>query len=267
MRYIFISIIILISVLEANQKPTVSIFDLDGNLSKSELNTLSSKLRAEIVSLDTFTVIDRSMTENVLKEQKFQHSGLIDDTDKIIELGIMLPSQKLVTGDINQIGKVYSANVYLIDLQSGKTETIVNQSYSGAIEGLLDVMTVLAHEISGTISTNETTGYIASKNSDKYHKKDCHLAKRIKPENQILNSESWFVPHGYVRCKVCLNDNTSANNPPVIMDTEKYVASRNSNKYHKADCVWAKKIKPENRIYYSEEEFKKRGYVRCKVCW
>ena len=36
-----------------------------------------------------------------------------------------------------------------------------------------------------------------------------------------------------------------------------YVGSKNSDKYHKPDCKWAKRIKPENLVcYYSEEEVK-----------
>lgn len=36
-----------------------------------------------------------------------------------------------------------------------------------------------------------------------------------------------------------------------------YVGSKKSDKYHKPDCKWAKRIKPENLVcYYSEEEVK-----------
>lgn len=45
------------------------------------------------------------------------------------------------------------------------------------------------------------------------------------------------------------------------------VGSINSDKYHYEDCEWAKKIKPENQIWFSSpEEAWKAGYKPCKVC-
>ena len=45
-----------------------------------------------------------------------------------------------------------------------------------------------------------------------------------------------------------------------------YVGSKNSDKYHKVDCTYAKKIKPENLVcYHSEEEVKDLN--KCKTCF
>ncbi len=47
----------------------------------------------------------------------------------------------------------------------------------------------------------------------------------------------------------------------------RYVASTTSNKYHRADCRYAEKIKKENRIYFSDAwEAREAGYSPCKVC-
>jgi hypothetical protein len=44
-----------------------------------------------------------------------------------------------------------------------------------------------------------------------------------------------------------------------------FVGSKNSNKFHKPDCQWAKRIKAENIVCFkSEEEAKSRGYVADK---
>jgi len=49
--------------------------------------------------------------------------------------------------------------------------------------------------------------------------------------------------------------------------TVKYVGSKTSNKYHKPDCYWAKKIVPEKLITFkSAEEAKEAGYVPCPAC-
>jgi hypothetical protein len=45
------------------------------------------------------------------------------------------------------------------------------------------------------------------------------------------------------------------------------VGSTTSNKYHRSGCRYAVKIRPENRIYFAnEEEAKKQGYIPCKTC-
>jgi len=51
-----------------------------------------------------------------------------------------------------------------------------------------------------------------------------------------------------------------------LLETEqgKFVGSVNSNKYHWPDCSWAKKIVPQNQIWFSSEtEAQTAGYIRC----
>lgn len=47
----------------------------------------------------------------------------------------------------------------------------------------------------------------------------------------------------------------------------KYVASKNSKVFHKAECEWAKKIKPENLTgHSSRDEAVRAGKRPCKLC-
>ena len=47
----------------------------------------------------------------------------------------------------------------------------------------------------------------------------------------------------------------------------KFMGSITSKKYHRPDCRYALKIKPENCIYFqSIEDAEKQGYLPCKVC-
>lgn len=47
----------------------------------------------------------------------------------------------------------------------------------------------------------------------------------------------------------------------------RFVGSATSKKYHRPDCRYALKIKPENLIYFqSEEDAKEQGYLPCKSC-
>ncbi|MGA9098073.1 MAG: Ada metal-binding domain-containing protein [Methanotrichaceae archaeon] len=55
---------------------------------------------------------------------------------------------------------------------------------------------------------------------------------------------------------------------PSTLDTEKvFVGSIKSNKYHYPSCSAAKKIKPENEIWFSSSaDARAHGYVPCKIC-
>ena len=57
--------------------------------------------------------------------------------------------------------------------------------------------------------------------------------------------------------------------PPVKLTTaeHKYVASKNSKVFHKADCRWVKSIKPKNIVTYStRDKATKAGKRPCKLC-
>lgn len=54
---------------------------------------------------------------------------------------------------------------------------------------------------------------------------------------------------------------------PIVSGEKKFVGSIKSNKYHYPWCKWAKKISPQNEIWFSSsEDARAHGYVPCKVC-
>lgn len=68
-----------------------------------------------------------------------------------------------------------------------------------------------------------------------------------------------------------VENDTSAGKPVAMsssMDTsEALVGSSTTKKYHRLDCRYVAKIKPENRINFtSPEDAKRQGYLPCKSC-
>ncbi len=58
--------------------------------------------------------------------------------------------------------------------------------------------------------------------------------------------------------------NSSESLPPLSVS---YVGSKNSDKYHKPNCKWAKKIKSSNKITFtSSTNARNKGYSPCKTC-
>ena len=63
----------------------------------------------------------------------------------------------------------------------------------------------------------------------------------------------------------CANQSNSA--APATQPVKKFVGSINSDKYHRPNCEWAKKIRPDNAVWFSSpEEAKNTGYKPCKAC-
>lgn len=61
------------------------------------------------------------------------------------------------------------------------------------------------------------------------------------------------------------NSSTAAKTSTVT--SGKYVGSDESDKYHYASCRWAKKILPQNEIWFKDEAAARAaGYVPCGVC-
>ena len=68
---------------------TMAVFDFSNNgLSNNEVLTLTDRLRTELVRVSDNKIVERSKIDDILKEQKFQMSGCVDEC--LIELGKML---------------------------------------------------------------------------------------------------------------------------------------------------------------------------------
>ncbi|MDZ7611690.1 MAG: hypothetical protein U5L10_02910 [Candidatus Moranbacteria bacterium] len=68
---------------------------------------------------------------------------------------------------------------------------------------------------------------------------------------------------------VSLEENGGGNYAAQNQETEcRLVGSENSDKFHKPDCTWAKKIKEENVVCFSsEEEARNEGYQPAGCCF
>jgi hypothetical protein len=61
--------------------------------------------------------------------------------------------------------------------------------------------------------------------------------------------------------------NGTSSEIPEGSDAQRPWLSKKSDKYHFSNCVWARRIKPDNLVAFrSEEEAQAAGYVPCKAC-
>ena len=141
--------------LQAQEKAKLRIALLDfstpGGLSKIETITLGNRLRSNLVKTNAFIVLERGKMEEILSEQGFQKTGCTT-TECAVEIGRLLNVQKMVSGSIGKIGQTYTIDISLIDIATAQIEKSFFQDYKGEIDGMLDMMEVIANQIAASIS-------------------------------------------------------------------------------------------------------------------
>jgi hypothetical protein len=125
-------------LLAQSVKPNIAVMELDGNgVSATELAGLSNRLRMELFNTGTYTVIERSRMDEILKEQGFQQTGCTN-TQCAVEVGQLIGVQKIVIGSIDKVAETYSVNVRMVDVASGRIDANVADDCDGC--KLVDVL-------------------------------------------------------------------------------------------------------------------------------
>jgi PBP1b-binding outer membrane lipoprotein LpoB len=124
---------------DTGKKENIAVLDLEprGGLSADEILSISDRLRGELLATGKYTVIERAQMDAILKEQGFQQTGVCSDASCIVQVGQLLAVHKMVGGSIGKVGKAYSINLKIIDVQSGKIERQVSDDIKCSKEELV----------------------------------------------------------------------------------------------------------------------------------
>ncbi len=130
-----------ISGQEPDSVINIAVLDIQalGGLNEQEIITLSDRLRGELSATDRFNVIERKEMGVILEEQDFQQSDDCSEASCIVEVGQLLAVQKMVGGSIGLVGKSYSLNVKLIDVETGKIDMHISEDYKCSKEELVSL--------------------------------------------------------------------------------------------------------------------------------
>lgn len=121
----------------AQEKTNIAVLDLKGeNISASDTEIISSRLRSELVNTNKFNVIEREKMNELLKEQGVQISGLVNDSS-IVQAGKLLGVKRMATGTAGKIGNLYTISLRLIDVETGKIIKTASADNTGGIETFL----------------------------------------------------------------------------------------------------------------------------------
>ena len=120
----------------ALSQKTISVFDFSNNgLSNNEVSTLTDRLRTELVNVSEFKVVERSKIDDILKEQKFQLSGCVDEC--LLEIGKMLGANQIVIGSFGRVGNIFTISARIVDAESGEVMQAISYDSDYSVENLL----------------------------------------------------------------------------------------------------------------------------------
>lgn len=155
MRRWIISALLLLAAgagLAQQAKPVaVAVMTLRGaGVAEADAKFLTERLVIELQRVGVFEVMERDRMDEILREQGFQQTGACDETACLVEAGRLLPVEKIIGGSVGHVGNVYSVQIRLIDLLTGKVEKTATRDYRGELEYLLTSgMRESAEELSG----------------------------------------------------------------------------------------------------------------------
>ena len=130
-------------------KETVAILDFEGRgISQLEAQTLTDRLMSEMVNTDAVIMVERNQMEEIMNEQGFQQSGCTT-SECAAEVGALLGVQNMVSGSFGKLGNSYTIDAKLFSVSTGGTIRSVSKTYKGEVDGLLNIIEIVAWELVG----------------------------------------------------------------------------------------------------------------------
>lgn len=120
---VFFLVMVAMSLYAADKSlPTLAVLDLSASqgVTASDASLIADRLETEFIKRNQFQVLERRRMDDILQEQGFQQSGACDNSNCEVQMGQLLGVDRLVSGSLGKIGSVYTLNVKLLDVASGR---------------------------------------------------------------------------------------------------------------------------------------------------
>jgi len=104
------------------EKMRLAVMELESKgVSKVVASAMSALIRSEMVDSGRFTVVERGQMDAILNEQGFQMTGCTDQACAV-QMGKLLSANKVLLGEINQLGEATLITVRIVDVERGVAE-------------------------------------------------------------------------------------------------------------------------------------------------
>ncbi len=131
-------------------KTTLAVMDFGGqNVDSTITIPLANRFRSELMKTNKYEVMERTEMRKILEEQNFQRSDCVDQTCAV-EAGQLIAVKKIVTGTVAKVGGIYTLNVKVLDVETGRIDQNISEDCDCPIEKVLtETMNRLAYQMAG----------------------------------------------------------------------------------------------------------------------
>lgn len=128
---------------------TVAVMDFEGRgITMQEAKTLTDRFTTSLSSTEKVVLVERGTMNDVLEEQGFSAGECASD-ECAAEVGAMLGVEFMISGAIGKLGNAYTIDAKMFSVATGAAESMKSITYSGAVEGLIVEIEILAWDILG----------------------------------------------------------------------------------------------------------------------
>lgn len=141
----------------AQQKLNIAVAEFEPrDVALTEAMAVSDFLRDDLVKMDLFNIVGRSEMKMILAQHKFEMSGCTD-RECVIDMGRILHVDKIVSGNLARVGKLYYIVASVIDVQTGKIVFSEREKFD-ALERLSEIVDKLAVELANRLLGKRVPG-------------------------------------------------------------------------------------------------------------
>ena len=144
-------VIVTLSLTAMAQNRRVAVWEPDGSVNNSIKEIIREEISSVIVNTSGYIVVEREQMDRVFRENKFQASGLLDDS-QISRMGRLMGANLVLVCNISQIGSNYYFSFKLIDVETARIEKQrTTQTHSGLSDLRLVVQITVGEMFGQTI--------------------------------------------------------------------------------------------------------------------
>jgi TolB-like protein len=109
----------------SGEKPvTIAILDFEAPTADPTLGrAVSDMLRSRLSGVKNIRFVERSRMQQLIGEQNFQNSDRAD-INSAVKLGRLLGAEKMVFGSVSRLGRTFTINVRLVDVETAVVEGV-----------------------------------------------------------------------------------------------------------------------------------------------
>ena len=146
-KIIISSVIVIISLAAmAQEDRKVAVFDPAGNVEPHLKEIVREEISSIVVNTAGYTVLERQLIDRVLAENRFQASGLVDDT-QISEMGRLMGANLAFVASVATLGSNFHISCKLIDVHTARIERQRTAQTQRGLNDLVEVVQRMVREM------------------------------------------------------------------------------------------------------------------------